>query len=368
MWGCQGIDTHFITNSLDEWDPDAQSGVHIHVIEASAKFLKLTRPRYFLEMWTAHARQRKALRQLGLKLKPLGNWRDEGCVIACSPYPASVLGAAFLKRRLKTRAVIFFYHIPPPPWSHPSKHGGLIRSLGNWLTFQFALVVAKLADMSPGVTSTTFLSDVGWRVPSTTVKLEGILRVSAQIPDRLPGRSARSGACYVGRLAPNKGIVDLIETWAIVTRVVPSVELVIAGEWTDSHFRRKVEERVTRLGLWDRIRFAGPVSETEKTSLLSASRVFVFPSYEEGWSLSVMEAAAAGCLPVVYELPAYQYLGDSVVKVSLGDVPALGRAVTAILSGHLDITERVRTAQSKVQDFTAEVVAARVLSQFERRF
>jgi UDP-glucose:(heptosyl)LPS alpha-1,3-glucosyltransferase len=71
------------------------------------------------------------------------------------------------------------------------------------------------------------------------------------------------------------------------------VRLVIAG---DDAARAEFAEQATRLGVRERVVFAGFVSETE--DLYAAADVFVFPTYYEAYSLATLEAAASG-LPVV---------------------------------------------------------------------
>ncbi|EQD71146.1 glycosyl transferase group 1, partial [mine drainage metagenome] len=83
----------------------------------------------------------------------------------------------------------------------------------------------------------------------------------------------------------------------------------IGGDFESDSIERRFRSAVAKEGLTGAITLFGHLSEEAKQDLLSASKLFVFPSYEEGWSLAVMEAAAYGCVPVVYDLPAYDYLG-----------------------------------------------------------
>jgi glycosyltransferase involved in cell wall biosynthesis len=58
--------------------------------------------------------------------------------------------------------------------------------------------------------------------------------------------------------------------------------------------KNKIIEEAKRLGVADRIFFAGPVSEAEKYWYLQQCAAFVFPSLSEGFGLPVIEAMHFG--------------------------------------------------------------------------
>lgn len=81
----------------------------------------------------------------------------------------------------------------------------------------------------------------------------------------------------------------------LASRTSAAVRCVVAGHG-DGARRRKLERLVDELGLDDRFRFLGFVSEV--SGLLAALDVFALSSFAEGFSLSTVEAMASG-LPVV---------------------------------------------------------------------
>ena len=42
---------------------------------------------------------------------------------------------------------------------------------------------------------------------------------------------------------------------------------------------------------------------------MKSSKLFIFPSYEEGWGISITEAMACGLAVVCYDLKAYDVFG-----------------------------------------------------------
>jgi glycosyltransferase involved in cell wall biosynthesis len=96
-----------------------------------------------------------------------------------------------------------------------------------------------------------------------------------------------------GRLAPIKGIPNLILAIAGLRADIPDVRLEIAGA---GPAQPSLERQVRELGLNDCVTFLG--WQVDLQSVMSGWDVFVAPSLEEAFSISALEAMAAG-LPVV---------------------------------------------------------------------
>jgi glycosyltransferase involved in cell wall biosynthesis/O-antigen/teichoic acid export membrane protein len=92
---------------------------------------------------------------------------------------------------------------------------------------------------------------------------------------------------YLGRLKRYKRIELLLDALA----QLPGVRLEIAG---DGEHRAALEREIARRGLGDRVRLHGHVDERRKRELLTSAWVNVTASSNEGWCLTVTEAAACG--------------------------------------------------------------------------
>jgi glycosyltransferase involved in cell wall biosynthesis len=71
---------------------------------------------------------------------------------------------------------------------------------------------------------------------------------------------------------------------------------VLAGPALDADYLERLKERISRLGLQDLVRLAG--ARDDVASLYMMADAFVLPSFWEGWSLALSEAAYVG-LPLV---------------------------------------------------------------------
>jgi glycosyltransferase involved in cell wall biosynthesis len=99
----------------------------------------------------------------------------------------------------------------------------------------------------------------------------------------------------VGRLQPVKSIETFLEAAAILKASAPGYRFLVVGDG-DAAYTRELHERRDRLGLANDVVFAGYRATVNE--FLATFDVYALTSRSEGFSLSTIEAMAAG-LPVV---------------------------------------------------------------------
>ncbi len=119
-------------------------------------------------------------------------------------------------------------------------------------------------------------------------------------------KSATPLVVYIGRLKKHKSLEVFIKMAKRILVEIPSVEFVVAGDGPD---KEPLTALVKSLGLEDKVKFLGKVSEDEKLKLYQKSWVFVNPSMKEGWGITSIEANACGTPVVASNVPG---LRDSV--------------------------------------------------------
>ena len=164
----------------------------------------------------------------------------------------------------------------------------------------------------------------------------------------------------LGRLSANKGQRYLIEAAPAILARFPGVHFVFAG---NPEGRADLDQRIRDLGLESHFSMLGFRSDV--VNLLKSSDLFVLPSLAEGFSLSLVEAMAAG-VPVVATRVggAAEALEDgrNGFLVPPGDVGALERAVITALSLDAQSRESVRrAARQTAQRFSFDETARRML-------
>ncbi len=133
-----------------------------------------------------------------------------------------------------------------------------------------------------------------WRLPPAEVAYGGIdpsfLAGPPPGPDRWSWR-----LLYVGRIDPRKGIATLLE--ALVDLPAAATLLVVGGG--EAAHLDELRRLAARLGVADRVTFAGRRDRAALPGLYAAADAVVFPVlWEEPWGLVPLEAMAGG-RPVV---------------------------------------------------------------------
>ena len=98
---------------------------------------------------------------------------------------------------------------------------------------------------------------------------------------------------HVGRFMAQKNPSTLID---IFSKIIEVDDLALCWMIGDGPLRGQIEDRITKLGLKDKIILLGQRSNVP--DLMQAMDIFVFPSLFEGLSLVMIEAQAAG-LPIL---------------------------------------------------------------------
>jgi len=111
-------------------------------------------------------------------------------------------------------------------------------------------------------------------------------------------------ACYLGGIRPSKGMFEIIPIWKRVVRKNCKASLIVVGAGVSENISWFKDE-IKKNGLSKNITFIGGKPNAESLSLLSQSKLLFLPSLEEGWGITVCEAAALNRQAVVYNLPAF---------------------------------------------------------------
>ena len=159
-------------------------------------------------------------------------------------------------------------------------------------------------------------------------------------------QSAIINLLFVGRLSPEKGLHTLLDALAATSgfRSPPSsLSLTLAGDGPD---RAALQAQATRLGLTDRVTFAGWIPRERLPELYRAADIFVFPSTDEGMPNTVLEAMASGLPVIACRIAGCEDLveeGITGLLIPPNDTAALATAIATLCN---DAPLRTRLGQS----------------------
>lgn len=163
---------------------------------------------------------------------------------------------------------------------------------------------------------------------------------------------------FLGRLEfGGKGLDLLLRAWAAVEAGVEG-DLVIAGGGADED---RVRREVARLGLTDRVRFAGWVRGAAKLRLLAGARVVVVPSRHETFGMVALEALATATPVVAFDIPGLREVVPDGTgwRVPAFDVPALAARIREVCGDAELATTAGKAGRVFAEDFDWDVLAAR---------
>jgi glycogen(starch) synthase len=172
---------------------------------------------------------------------------------------------------------------------------------------------------------------------------------------------ARPRVLFVGRLAEQKGVLDLIRA---VPLIRSQARVVLVG---DGPARRAVEEETGRLGVQDRVLLTGFVHHRHVPSYLRNADVLVLPSRYEELGSVLLEAMHAG-LPIVATrtggIPEVIRHGENGLLCEPGDPHGLAAAIDRVLSDGELARALSAEAESAARRYGWPALAERVLDLY----
>lgn len=171
---------------------------------------------------------------------------------------------------------------------------------------------------------------------------------------------------YLGTLEPRKNVPAIIRAFNLLKQkpVFNDWQLVIAGRpgWL---FNSIVKEAAAS-PYGEDIIFRGAVNSEERVSLYNLARVFVYPSFFEGFGFPPLEAQASGCPVVVSDrasLP--EIVGESALLVNPWKIEDLASAIEQAAINDQLRGKLIKMGQENVKRFVWSKAAKETLEVFK---
>ena len=171
--------------------------------------------------------------------------------------------------------------------------------------------------------------------------------------ERFPQVGHRPYALFLSRLHFKKGLDLLIP--AFQKAALKDVDLVIAGPADSAAFEDELKALVRQQGMEQRVHFVGMLRGVQKIAALAEAQLFVLPSRQENFGVSVIEALAAGTPVLVSD---QVNLHDVVSEREVGGVVPLDiDRLTAELRRWLENPVLCRATGERARPFALETYA-----------
>jgi glycosyltransferase involved in cell wall biosynthesis len=115
---------------------------------------------------------------------------------------------------------------------------------------------------------------------------------------RYPNLASKTRLLFLHRVDPKKGLDILAKSFGRIHNQFPNAHLIITGPDPTGYWPTALH-LFHSAGCSGAVTYTGMLTGQEKADVLAAADVFVAPSYSEGFSMSVLEAMAAGLPSVI---------------------------------------------------------------------
>ena len=167
---------------------------------------------------------------------------------------------------------------------------------------------------------------------------------------------------YVGRLAPEKNLVRLINAFSKFASKNPSATLRIVGAGGEEQLLRAT---ASMLGVGTRVLFLGARNQHEIAMEMAAATALVLPSLSEPWGLVVNEALLFGCPVLVSDrcgcVPELVINGQTGLTFDATDEHDMLEALDKAATGFCDKEKVARNCIELVVKFSPEAAARQIL-------
>ena len=192
--------------------------------------------------------------------------------------------------------------------------------------------------------------------------------------------ASRLHAIAVGAVCKRKGVDEMVRTFARVKNLCSSAgKLLVVGPNTssesgevDDEYVDGIRRFIAEAGIGQDVRLCGHLDQKELVELLGVCELFISFSQSEGFPNALVEAMAAGCVPVVRRIPdVTDWILPAELRGLTGDITTvdeLSAAWIKMLENKSKRLELKNVVRKKVrEDFEAAVIAGRYADFFLSR-
>ena len=203
----------------------------------------------------------------------------------------------------RKRKICLVYHVHADQWFYELPFP--LNSIGYFLEKRiFPITYRNIPIMAISKSTKKALVKLGFSEKNITIVEPGVSMKNSNI-EKI-NKYKTPTLIYLGRIKKYKRIDLLIEVFTEVLKKIPNAQLIIAGWGSEAPL---VTDVVMRSKTRRKIHIFGPVTESEKKTLLAKSWVFVSPSLHEGWGISIIETNLLKTPTVSFNVPG---LSDSI--------------------------------------------------------
>lgn len=172
---------------------------------------------------------------------------------------------------------------------------------------------------------------------------------------------------YVGDINYNKNVLGLLEAFRLVSKSLPGLHLILVGIGftTLSIPLSKILQLINVPELKAKVHRVGLVTSSDLISLYNLAKIYVQPSYAEGFGLPVLEAMACGCPVIVSNASSIpEIVGDAGIFFNPYETHTLAQKIISLYQNGEEQNILQKKGLQWVKKFTWEKCCDKVINVY----
>jgi glycosyltransferase involved in cell wall biosynthesis len=177
-------------------------------------------------------------------------------------------------------------------------------------------------------------------------------------------------AIYLGRICPEKGLIDFIKALQIVDHMRIECRIIVIGKASGKlgkPYQAACEQQSSILK-YVQVEFSGLLPDSEVVDSLSRATCLVLPSYDENFSMAIAESMATGTPAIGYRSGA---ISDRITNgidgflIEQGDIVCLAERIALLLTNKNLVIKMGRAARQKALAWHQDLAAEKTLEVYK---
>jgi len=209
------------------------------------------------------------------------------------------------------------------------------QPIKGWFYYLYQKISLPLARKFANIILVTSAPDISKFPNKKTIIVQGGVDITQsqrylKSSKIIPVNQRKYDAVYLGRLHPQKGVLELIDIWQSVTNTLPTAKLAIIG---DGQLEPQIKSKIKKLKLQKNIQLLGFLTGQQKYAIFKNSKIVVHPATYDSGGMSAAEAMAWGLPGVSFNLESLKtYYPQGIIKSPLSNNQQFAQNIISLLT------------------------------------
>ncbi len=254
---------------------------------------------------------------------------------SASDFPGDFFPALMFKiliPRFKWLASFFLF--APPPFSQANPYRGT-RVFRAALWHMAQIPILRLTKLFADLVFVTNEPDRRRVGDGKNLSLDRVLAVRGGVDLKLsqdiPESPTKSyDAVFVGRLHPQKGVLELVEIWKLVCGRLPRARLAVIG---NGELEGELRRRMAKHRMSENVELLGFLDGRDKINVFKQSKIVLHPALYDSGGMAPAEAMACGLPGICFDLPVLKsYYPKGLLRVPRYDLERFAETILLLLN------------------------------------